>query len=417
MQNISSGRPQELANTAIARVSAIGRELAVSFQGLVDAIPGRPRRPLALARELKVDKSAAHRLVTAIRESDPLATVHLLPGPEALRRVARAARDRAVPATVADRADAAVAAFETIIDEEGGDRAGLDALISSRLPSAREHLEKTAKHTLNRGARQLKGVSAEVSFASHLLFPSDDGVSCDAADILGHLGLRRSRPNAALSLGLIHGTNNQAGRTLTLKRTPALDPHDIIWHRFCSQPEVELIVRPIPGSLYRCYDLQWHDAVGPHSARNVVFGDLTLRAIRRYRQLEDPRPKAAISDYIVVPARMMIIDVLLHEDLYPDWSPEILTIETGGRGLADPNDPSRAADILPVAEQIEPLGSGIDCFWDPEVADYTEMLSHACGQLGWNLDSFRGYRATIKYPIYGSQIMLSYDVPISPPSA
>jgi hypothetical protein len=397
-----------------ARIVAVARELAEAFQGLVDAIPGRPRRPQALGRVLKIDKSVAHRLITAIRKDDPLATAHVIPGPEPLRRIARTARQQRVPEAVTGRVEKAILAFESLIADEGGDRAGLDAIISTWLPSARERFERLAKQALYRGARQLKGLAAEVHFGTHLIHPSADPGWCDAASVFGYLGLHRIRPEATLKLGILRGTSNRAGRTLTLTKKPVEDPHEILWHRFCSQPEVELIVHRVPESEDRVYELEWRDAVGPNSARNIVMCDFVEGALRRYCRRDDPRPKTGISEFIVVPARKLVFDVLVDADVYPGWQPQIRTVETGARGMSDPNDPTRESDVLPILERVELIGRGIERFWAEEIPDYIEMLREVCGTLGWDAQRFRGYRARIDYPVFNSEVEVGIDLPVAP---
>jgi hypothetical protein len=397
-----------------ARIVAVARELAEAFQGLVDAVPGRPRRPQALARALKIDKSVSHRLVTAIRKGDPLVTAHVIPGPEALRRIAKTARQQHVPEAVASRVENAIEAFETLIGDEGGDRAGLDAIISGWLPSARERFEKLAKQTIYRGARQLKGLAADVHVAAHLIHPSTDGPWCDGACVFGYLGLRRIRPGAGLKLGILHGTSNRAGRTLTLKKKPVEDPHDILWHRFCSQPEVELIVHHVPGSDDRVYELEWRDAVGPNSVRSIIMCGFVEGALRRHRRRDDPRPKTGISEFVIVPARALVFDVLVHADVYPDLQPRIRTVETGARGMSDPNDPTRDSDVLPIAEHVESLGWGIERCWAEEIPDYIEMLREVCDTLGWDPQRFRAYRTRIDYPVFNTEVEFGIDLPLDP---
>ncbi len=319
-----------------------------------------------------------------------------------------------MPETTLNRVENAIGEFEALIADEGGDRSGLDAIIGAWLPSARERFDKLAKQTMYRGARQLKGVAAEIHFATSILHPSANPVWCDAASLFGFLGLCRIRPEAKLKLGVLRGTSNPTGRTLTLNRKPVEDPHEILWHRFCSQPEVKLVVHHVPGSDDLVYDLEWRDAVGPNSARNIVMCDLVEAALRRYRKPDDPRPRTAICEFVIVPARTLVFDVLLHADVYPEWRPQVRIIETGARGMSDPNDPSRDSDVLPIVERVEFLGWGIERFWAQEIPDYIAMLREVCDTLGWDGQRFRGYRVRIDYPIFNSEVDLGVEVPLEP---
>jgi len=65
-----------------ASVSSVGVRLAEAFRQFMEALPGRPQRPQELARALGVDKNVAHRLVTALKQKDPIATAYIIPGPQ-----------------------------------------------------------------------------------------------------------------------------------------------------------------------------------------------------------------------------------------------------------------------------------------------------------------------------------------------
>jgi hypothetical protein len=397
------------------RITAVGQELATAFRDLVAAVPGHPSRPQGLARILDIDKSVSHRLVTAIRKGDPVATAHTIPGPEPLRRIAKAARRHNVASALTERAELAVQALEELIRDEGGDRSGLDAIISTWLPSARERFEKLAKQTMYRGARQLKGLAADITFAANLIHPSaSDPLRCDTASVFGYVGLHRIRPEAKLKLGVLSGTSNPAARPLTIARKPIEEPIDVLWHRYCSQPEIELGVHPVPGSNTRVYELEWRDAVGPNSARNVIMCELLPNGVRRYRLHDDPQPKAGLAEYIEVPTKRLVFDVIMHAEVFPDWRPLFRAIMTGPRGMANPNDPTRDSDVLPIVEDVEFLGSGLERFRAEEIPAYIEMLGSMCEAMGWDPRSFRGYRVSAEYPVFGSELQFVFDLPLAP---
>jgi hypothetical protein len=399
---------------AEARISAVVTELAQALRRLLETIPGGPYRPQALARKLGINKNISHRLMTAIRKRDPLATAHIIPGPEPLRRVAKAARAQSVPAALADRVEAAIRAFEDLIKNDCDDRPGLDAIISASLPKARDEFEKNAKRTLHSGARQMRGIAADLQFGSYLIHPAAQAGWCDVASISGHLGLRRIRPEAKLKLGVLRGSSNPDSRILTLARRPIVDPNEIIWRRFCSGAEVVLTVHPCPEKGALVYELAWNGAVGPQSARNIVLCDLTLRAIRRHRLPEYPQLKGSLSEYVPVPARAMIFDLLVHKDVYPDWQPRLRIIEPGLLGATEPNDATRDLDVLAMREEVESLGCGLENFRADEIPHYLEMLSEACEKLGWDPQSFRGHRVHIEYPVFGTEVQHVIDMPPDP---
>ncbi|MBN1513298.1 MAG: hypothetical protein JXB13_14880, partial [Phycisphaerae bacterium] len=164
----------EIENQHSFRIGHVGEALASALRDLIEALPGHPKGQQQLAKALGVNKVMSHKLVTALGRKDPLATVHLMPGPEPLRRLVRTARRRGVSAEIARNVEKAILAFEDLIQAEAGDRSSLDAIISASVPDVRVRYETAAKQTIYRGMRQVKGLSADVTFCSVLVHPSDD---------------------------------------------------------------------------------------------------------------------------------------------------------------------------------------------------------------------------------------------------
>ncbi|MGD8451940.1 MAG: hypothetical protein PVJ57_08985 [Phycisphaerae bacterium] len=412
--NLEVGGPSD--HSVGELICDVGRELSSAFDELIAVLPESARRPQPLAQLLGLDRNTAHRLMTAIRKGDPLATVHAIPGPEPLRRVTAGARRHFVPTPIAERAERAIGAFEALINNEGGDRAGLDAIISAWLPDARRRFERLAKQWVYRGARQVKGLAADVNFTAHMIHPAS-ALWCDAVDVFGYLGLQRIRPEASLRLGVFSGSTHLEAGPRTLNGELIQDPHEILWPEYCSRPPVELTVHQIPEGSRRVYELKWHKAVGVSSARDIVMREYMSQAIRRCRNPETGLRKAAIEDCVAVPTKAMILDVLLHKDVFPAWQPQVRIMETGARGHADPNDPTRDFDILPLLERIEPLGRGVGRFRAEEIPHYVEMLAEVCAIRGWNPDDFRGYRTRIEFPVFSSLVQFVVDLPDPPSSA
>src|SRR6185503_20767812 len=78
------------------RIVEVGRDLSRAFRSVLDALPGSPHRPQWLARSLGVNTVLTSRLLKAAQETDPLAVAHVIPGPEPLRRLLRAAEKKKV---------------------------------------------------------------------------------------------------------------------------------------------------------------------------------------------------------------------------------------------------------------------------------------------------------------------------------
>src|SRR6185295_16708971 len=176
----------------------LGHELARVFERLLNALPGAPHRPQALAHALGVNIVLASRVLKATRQRDPLAVVHTMPGPEPLRRILRSAEKKKVDDTLVREARAAVDRFAQLIGAEAGDRSALDAIISGWLPDAREKVELIAKQSIFRGVSQLLGTASEVEHFTIIQVPSAIPGRADQVCLSVTRGMRRVRPGGIL---------------------------------------------------------------------------------------------------------------------------------------------------------------------------------------------------------------------------
>lgn len=397
----------------------VGRELGRALARVLDSLPGAPHRPQALARSLGVNTVLTSRILKAAQQHDPLVVAHTIPGPEPLRRLLRAAERRKVNATLIRNARAVVDRFERLIDHEAGDRSALDAIISGWLPEARERVELLAKQSMFRGISQLLGTACEVDYLTGVLYPSADQPA--RADLLwlgGARGLRRVRPGLIAKFDI-----GQAGAgavtLLTVDGEPVESLHGLLLERYCSAPLPQITVRRVPrpdGDVRMQYILEG-DGVGPRSAVNLAYATLLPARKEIYRAADQPPRRVGAFVGVTIPARVFHFDLLIHEDIYPGQSPALTLYRTVFDGMANPNDPSRDSDRLHVSESIETLGQGLARFRSTDIPAYTEMLSHVCSRRGWNGERLRGFRCRVEYPIYSSQIVMAFDLPVDSPRA
>lgn len=401
-----SGLPDAVEN----RIGQVGRRLSEAFRALIDAMPGGPYRPQELARALGVKKDLSSRVFRATRSGDPIAVVHLMPGPVPLRQLVEAAAGKSIHPDIVLEAQAAIRDFDVLIRRDAGDRASLDAIISSCLPDAREKFELFHKQAVFRGIAQLKGTVTDVTVCTALLNPSENGEMLDGVWMAGFLGLRRIRPNA-----VVHTRSDRTGPSatdrspLTLDREPVESLRGLLLEQFCSKPLPTIQAHQHGTAVH--YSLAGN-AIGPNSAVDLFFAELTTNCMRRYR-LPNRNLFGPSSD-IAIPTRTLIFDVLLHEDVYPGSYPELLIYDTAINGIADLTDASREIDRLDVFETVHALGRDSSKWRATEVPRYVETVQHVLGRLGWSHERFRGYRCRIQYPIYGSQIYLAFTAPDKP---
>jgi hypothetical protein len=395
-----SGKPP----AAIAeKIKKVGTDLAESIRTVIDAVPGRPNRPNQLARELGLNRAISSKVLSAAAKKDPFEVAHLMPGPEPLRSLLRAAAARDVDRALIARAEHAVTRFEELISREAGTRGALDAIISSSLPGARDKLELASKYRIFKGMAQLMGVQAEAWVTSMLIHPTNnDPLHHDVAPIHGALGLRRLRPGVPVSFAFGRPRSNGGGEDAAIGSMPLEQFYTRPAATLIADQEGETLIHRLAG-----------DALGPHAAVDMLAADHHRGGMARHAPpgKRGKRGTAVVPD---VPVKTLVYDMLLHEDAFPGAEPALLIYDIGLRGGADVNDPARDVDRRDVLESIEFLGRDVRRFHAPEIPRYVEMLEYVCAELNWDPAAFRGYRCRVQYPIRGWQVCMAFDAPPAP---
>ena len=145
--------------------------------------------------------------------------------------------------------------------------------------------------------------------------------------------------------------------------------------------------------------------------------DLVLAEVNRAEMTESPAPGRVgyVFAEISTPSRTLLFDVHVHGRLYAGAAAELSLYDTTFDGIVDVNDPEREIDRLDLAESLTELGPGLGRVRTPAMPRYHDLTRHVCGRLGWSAADFRTYRCEIDYPLYGSQVVVSFGAPPAAP--
>ncbi len=394
------------------RVASVGRLLASAGQSFLSSLPTPVRTSSDLVKAAGVNKDVASRFLMALGKHDPLAVVYYMPGVEGLRRLSRAARPPAAPAF-----DEAIAAFERLLEDDLGGRHALDAIASAWLPEARERFEAASRQMAFRAAANLRGVECQAEITTTIIPPGDNPERFDAVSVSAIMGVRRLRPAVPLTIA-----------TFATLGDPASSPHLTLDGRPfpADHPPVELLHGygrgdPPPLRAARFGDCTAFqvvgDALGAGAEGDAVFGHYVPASFRR--RAKKPGDAISLLHIIEVPAQRLIMDALVHPDVWPGRDPELSFFNTTIRGYALPDDPSRAADRMDFVDTVRRIGAGVDCCRIAEMPRYVDLLRHACELRGWDPSCFRVYRLDTRYPVSGVQYVVSFrqDDPPAPDAA
>ncbi|MEM1448037.1 MAG: hypothetical protein AAGI22_02945 [Planctomycetota bacterium] len=392
-----------------ASVRDLAARLGPALAGVVDALGGAEQGPQRLADAVGLDKVLFSRLLKALRSADPMASVHHLPGPEPLRRLLRAAKRRQnVDPEILDPAMDAVDAFDRFLTEDVGDRSALTTLLAAWSPDVRTEFELRRKQAAWRAMSELRGATLDLELSAVLLRPSDVPDRLDITWLLGMIGLRRLRPGVSIKAQTRKLAAEDAerrprdldGRTLEGTDSGRLD-------EFCVSPPGRFIAHRTGDLLQYTLD---GSAYGPKQAVDLLVAEVNEAEMAASVDRGSGRRGWVYSD-APIPARKLVMDVIVHEDVYPGAEPELLLYDTSSGGVADVNDRRRDLDRLDLAESIVTLGRGLGGVEVKEFEPYPRVLEHVFERLGWDPERFRVHRVDIDYPIVGMQAAVAFDAP------
>jgi hypothetical protein len=387
------------------RIAAIGDRLLHGFSPVVSALVQSETGPQQLANRLGVDKVLASRLLKAMRTTDPVSAVHRMPGPEPLRRLLKASARAGVNAALIEEANAAVDRFESLIRDDIGDRGTLEAIISAWIPEARREFELRRKQAAFRAISQLRGAHCRAICATVLLYPSENGNTIDVVWLNGFLGLQRARPNASAKIATRRVNGQKSGRApSTLDGRPVDCLDGLLMPEYCSRPLPDVCVEVVDEVVH--YSLGGKK-YGPNSSVDVMFAESNFGELERYMPVGSERQRFVFAE-VSMPARAIQFDAFVHRDLGGSSVPQLTIFDTAFEGIASINDRMRDIDQLVLLESVESIGWGVSCARSTDIPRYTDAVAHVLNRVGWKAEDFHAFRCRSEYPLYGSQITMSW---------
>jgi hypothetical protein len=408
-----SASPTPRADTAShdetleSRIGRISRSLTAAVGELIDTLPPSARRPADVSRAFRINKDLSSKLLIALGKRDPLAAVYYMPGPEALRKLMQTAAKVGNRAAIS-RLKNAVEEFELLVREHGGSRGALGAIISGWVPEARARFEMENKQAAFRAMANLRGCAADTLVQAAFIHPSQTPGRVDGLGIVGYAGLRRTRPGVPLHISTLRtgpGAEGEAPLSVAGDPIDAMNG-DMLLREFCSTPTPEILVRPA-GSV--AHYLLAGDRVGLTSAIDLFLGEFTPRVFGF--NASSPGRRVSVTADIEICTQELVFDTLVHRDVWPGVDPELGVYDTSMLGRVNVNNRERDIDRMDVFEAVAQLGSGVQSCRIEGVPRYVDMLRSVCAQRSWDPESFRCYRCHVEYPIYATQIILSWLPP------
>jgi hypothetical protein len=238
--------------------------------------------------------------------------------------------------------------------------------------------------------------------------PSDDGEHLDLVWVTGLIGVHRLRPGAGVKVATRRIHEPSTGRhPRALDGRPLAGLHDAVLPEFSTSPPPVVDVHR-NGEVVQ-YTLGC-DSFGPDASQDIVLVEVNRSELRRFAVDGENRRRFVFAE-ASLPTNVIQFDALVHADVFPGSTPSLAIYDTSMEGVADVNDPSRDLDRLDMLESIEQLGNGVERIGSAVVPRYGKLIRHVLDAMSWDAPAFRAHRCRIEYPVYGSQIVMSFKPP------
>ena len=385
-----------------------------AFADVLSALPLPCRRAADVARILRLPRKLGWQVFKVATSPDPFTAAQHLPSPAGVTSLLKAAAAQGVSPAILERARIAASRVDSLVRIHAGDRSSLELMIDSFAGERHDTQEEVHRRNAFKSNSYIFGSQLRTRLVLHLLKAGSDPARVDVAIVNGLYGLRRLRSDARrllFSTGVRDALDSNGKQTNRAALTPQDHAPDAgptmpLMMDFCSQPLPRLQAQP-PRDGYIDFELaEW--PIGETGAVTMVSGELFYNFASRYSRPGDARGNLVA--HINRPCEILVHDVMVHRDLWPQFTPRALIYGELDR-VTRAQTMRRDDDLLPLRVQIDELGQGIDSAASPDVPSYLDLLRTSFASLQWDPAEFRFFRLRLAYPILPSAVVVQFDLP------
>ena len=405
----TTAEPSGFETEAVMALTTLQRALL----DVIGRLPGPYlRRPSELQTRLGVHRKLAWQVHKFAHARYPLEEAANLPTVTGVTRVIDAARREGTPDDAARAAEAALQNLERVAKRYAGARADFDSMLAGLATGQTSQIDFNHRRAAFKANSHIWGLQGRTTLSVFGLQSNrEDPALTDFFSIGGIIDLRRFRSNVPWMMMDARVRDDQGevrqphGRRLIDEEGGASSNPAGLIRPFCTVPALNVTqARSERGRTV--LEIQ-ADGVGNETVLTTMRGHVCEGELPRYAVGDDRTGHFAAN--IRTPAEVLILDLLVHEDLYEH-------IEPTARVLSDHRGADRASrdldrDLLCELEPPEYLGMGPSVLHTPDVPRYAELARYVFDRVGWESRRFKVFRTRLAYPVMPSSAVVQFELP------
>lgn len=378
-----------------------------AFADAIESACGGAPRAQDVAEKFGVHRKLGWQIWNVAYGDEPLPAIRFMPSSRSVEAWRFAAAEKGVPGDLLERVDAAVRAYDRLVETHAADRELLDMMVEQLDTTVDDSTENRWRKQAFTGNSFIWGVRVRTMLSALFLHPSKVANFFDMARIQGLVGLIRTRHEVRwpFAQSVIHtdDVGIRYPRREPLMPSPDVDTNGVpLMTSFCSQPTPPVQRRMGDSGLLE--DELLPGPVGQTGACTVITGEILREAAPSHAT--EPDEDAMFGVGVRTPAELLLCDHFVHKDIFPGVVRELCVFsELVSPTTRDPRD------RLPVGEKIQSLGRGLGRIRTAEVPQYAEMVNYVMDRSGWKADEFEVFRIRMKYPPMPVSVMVRHPLP------
>ncbi len=368
-----------------------------------------PTQPQEMSRRFGLDKSLAWKIARVVREEDAFIAVPHFPGKAGFRIFLDSAKKLGAPEGEIERLAGALTKFDQFVETHSGDRETFAMMTGGLGNRANADQHESHRKLAFRGQSATWGVQASLHLSVHFCAPGKTAGSVDTAVVSGLVNFKRLRQEVAWGMSTI--TDYQGdGIAVGYDKGEAIDasvgPGEApMIHEFCSEPTPHVRMVALPNGSRKIEIAE--GPVGKTGAATCVAGWYYRDRATMYKTELDQYAEHLVS--VSTPAECLLHDLYVHKAFESSLPPSLAVYSNLPAGQTY-SPAARDQGLLPVGEEVTPLGAYPPSMMAPEFPAYGQLIRSIFSRMGWAPADFRGYRLRLKYPPVPSVAVFRYPL-------